>query len=240
MASFANSLYNIIRTRIQKGYKYNGFPVYNLSLSDAVRFENLAVKYGFPPEWLANLVNFESGGTFNPAIKNSIGATGLIQFLPSTATGLGVSTVQLASMNFATQLGYVDKYLSKFFNSIGVSRGIFDKVKAKVTSKFTQTDLFMMIFYPDAVGKPGYVFPASVTKANSGIRMPVEYAKKALNAATTPFRNAFEYIKEGSKKTIKYSRSHWVPIAITIAGISGLVYLGYRYRVQLGFVKKKV
>ncbi len=240
MASFANSFYNIIRARIQKGYKYNGYPVYNLSLADAVRFENLAVKYGFPAEWLANLVNFESGGTFNPAIKNSIGATGLIQFLPSTATGLGVTVAQLAAMNFATQLGYVDKYLSRFFNGIGASRGIFDKKKAKVTSRFTQTDLFMIIFYPDAVGKPGFVFPASVTKANSGIRMPVEYAKKALNAASTPFRNALEYIRAGSQKTVQYTKRHWVPVVITIAGISGVIYLGYRYRVQLGFVKKKV
>lgn len=240
MASFANSLYNIIRTRVQKGYKYNGYPVYNLSLTDAVRFENLAVKYGFPPEWLANLVNFESGGTFNPAIKNSIGATGLIQFLPSTAAGLGVTTAQLAVMNFAAQLSYVDKYLSKFFNSLGISRGIFDKKKAKVTSKFTQTDLFMMIFYPEAVGKPGFIFPAAVTKANSGIKIPIEYAKKALNAATTPFRNALEYIKAGSQKTIQYTRKHWVPVAITIAGIGSLIYLGYRYRTQLGFVKKKI
>lgn len=237
MASFANSLYNIIRARVQKGYQYNGVPVYNLSLADAIRFENLAVKYGFPPEWLANLVNFESGGTFNPAIKNNIGATGLIQFLPSTATGLGVTTAKLAAMNFATQLSYVDKYLSKFFNSIGISRGIFDKKKAKVTMRFTQTDLFMMIFYPDAVGKAGYVFPAAVTSANSGIRLPVEYAKKALNAATTPFRNALEYLKSGSQKTVSYTRRHWVPIAISFAAVSGLAYLGYRYRKQLGFVK---
>lgn len=240
MASFANSLYNIIRVRVQKGYKYNGVPVYNLSLTDAVRFENLAVKYGFPAEWLANLVNFESGGTFNPAIKNSIGATGLIQFLPSTATGLGVSTAQLASMNFATQLSYVDKYLLKFFNGLGAARGIFDKKKAKVTSKFTQTDLFMIIFYPDAVGKPGFVFPPSVTSANSGIRIPVEYAKKALNAATTPFRDVFESLKAGSQKTVQYTRRHWVPVAVTLASIGGLIYLGYRYRKQLGFVKQKM
>ena len=238
MASFANSLYGIIRTRIQKGYKYNGYPVYNLSLADAIRFENLAVKYGFPPEWLANLVNFESGGTFNPAIKNGIGATGLIQFLPATASGLGVTTGKLGAMNFATQLSYVDLYLSRFFNSIGVARGIFDKARAKVTSRFTQTDLFMMIFYPDAVGRPAYVFPAAVIKANSGIRIPVEYTRKALTAATTPFRNALEVIKIGSQTTMRYTRRHWLPLAIGIASIGGLAYLGYRYRVQLGLVKK--
>jgi hypothetical protein len=240
MSGFAASLYNLIHARIRKGYKYNGYPVYNLSLSDAIKFESLAIKYGFPPQWLANLVNFESGGTFNPAIKNSIGATGLIQFLPSTLSGLGVTMAQLSAMNFATQLSYVDRYLSKFFNGTGVARGIYDKKKAKVTPRFSQTDLFMMVFYPDAVGKPGFMFPPEVSKANSGIRQPLDYAKRALNAATTPFRNALKDLREGSEKTARYTRRHWPAITLSIAGVCGLIFLGYKYRRQLGFVKHSI
>ena len=50
---------------------------------------------------------FETGRTFNPAIRNSIGATGLIQFIPSTARGLGTTTDALASMTRVQQMDFV-------------------------------------------------------------------------------------------------------------------------------------
>ena len=40
------------------------------------------------------------------------GATGLIQFMPNTAEGLGTSTGELAGMSRARQMHYVEKYLS--------------------------------------------------------------------------------------------------------------------------------
>ena len=52
------------------------------------------------PGSLLAVMNFETGGTFDPAVKNRAGsgATGLIQFMPSTAKGLGTSTDALAKM----------------------------------------------------------------------------------------------------------------------------------------------
>ena len=72
----------------------------------------LAKKLGVPdPGWLANLINFESGRTFDPSIVNHIGATGLIQFIPSTAKSLGTTTEALAKMTPKEQMVYVEKYL---------------------------------------------------------------------------------------------------------------------------------
>ena len=85
------------------------------------------------------VMSFETGGTFDPAQKNlaGSGATGLIQFMPSTARGLGTSTAELAKMSRTEQLKYVDKY----FSNKGIEGGNID-------------DLYMAILFPAAVGKP--------------------------------------------------------------------------------------
>ena len=61
--------------------------------------EAMAGRLGTRPEYILAVMSFETGGTFNPAIRNGIGATGLIQFLPSTARGLGTTTDALARMS---------------------------------------------------------------------------------------------------------------------------------------------
>src|ERR1700741_706883 len=106
-----NITYTYIQTLKASGKSYSGTPVYNVTKDDLQALMDIADKYGFPYEWLVNLIRFESGGTFNPAITNSIGATGLIQFMPTTAKGLGTTTDALRVMTFKQQLVYVDKYL---------------------------------------------------------------------------------------------------------------------------------
>lgn len=88
--------------------------------------------------WLMACMAFESGGTFDPAIKNAAGsgATGLIQFMPSTAVGLGTTTNQLAEMSDVEQLDYVRKYFEPYAK----------KIK-------TLSDMYMAILAPIAVGK---------------------------------------------------------------------------------------
>ncbi|MDV6376366.1 hypothetical protein ORD21_17365 [Deinococcus sp. ZS9-10] len=55
-------------------------------------------------------MNFESG--VDPSRRNAVsGATGLIQFMPSTARELGTTTDALARMSRAEQLPYVERYL---------------------------------------------------------------------------------------------------------------------------------
>jgi peptidoglycan hydrolase-like protein with peptidoglycan-binding domain len=56
------------------------------------------------------IMHFETGHTYSPKIQNSIQATGLIQIIPSTAKGLGVTTDELKVMCRVEQLAWVEKY----------------------------------------------------------------------------------------------------------------------------------
>lgn len=71
----------------------------------------VAQKFNINANDLLAVMLVETGGTLNPAIRNkSSGATGLIQFMPSTARGLGTTTDDLAKMTRAQQMKYVEKY----------------------------------------------------------------------------------------------------------------------------------
>ncbi|EAR15442.1 hypothetical protein RB2501_13979 [Robiginitalea biformata HTCC2501] len=84
------------------------------------------------------VINFETAGTFSTSIKNPFsGATGLIQFMPATASSLGTSTTQLAAMSFTEQLDFVEKYYRPYKQRI---RGF--------------VDLYLATFFPAAIGKP--------------------------------------------------------------------------------------
>ena len=104
--------------------------------------KSLATKHGLAPEELLSIMHFETGGSFSPSQRNAAGssATGLIQFLSSTAKGLGTSTDELAGMTRMDQLKYVDKYFEQSPLGRGGSTG--------------GSDAYMAVFYPAAVGKP--------------------------------------------------------------------------------------
>jgi len=189
--------FDFIQGKIKKNYKYLGFSVYNLTADDIGKLKALGDKWGIPFEWLCNLMNHESAGTFNPAIKNSIGATGLIQFLTSTAKSLGTTTSALASLSFQGQLEWVDKYLDGW-KSTWKKRKLMNG--DKVNDNFQQPDLFMTIFYPAAIGKPNFEFPSNVSKANGGIKTPMDYAKKALNHPPFPLDQVPSTLPEYRKK----------------------------------------
>jgi Transglycosylase SLT domain len=89
---------------------------------------------------LLRLIHFETGGTFDPAVKNRAGsgATGLIQFMPETAKALGTTSEALAKMTPDQQLDYVEKYLSQYKGKIG-----------------TLQDAYMAVLYPKAIGQSG-------------------------------------------------------------------------------------
>ena len=101
--------------------------------------DRLAEKYQVSPVDILSVMAFETGGSFDPAQKNlaGSGATGLIQFMPDTARGLGTTTQQLAGMTRAQQLKFVDKY----FSNKGIQGG-------------SLSDLYMGVLFPAAVGKP--------------------------------------------------------------------------------------
>lgn len=92
--------------------------------------EAMAGRLGTRPEYLLAVMSFETGGSFNPGIRNRIGATGLIQFLPSTARGLGTTTDALARMSAVEQLQYVEKYFDQpnFRGRLGTLEGLYTAV----------------------------------------------------------------------------------------------------------------
>lgn len=96
-------------------------------------------RLGCAPDDLMSCMAWESGRSFSPSKKNMAGsgATGLIQFMPATAKGLGTSTAALAAMTAVQQLDWVEKY--------------FQPYKGKLA---TLADLYMAILWPAAVGKP--------------------------------------------------------------------------------------
>jgi hypothetical protein len=102
-----------------------------------IKVYQVALYLGVKPEHLMFLMWFETGHTLNSHIQNSIGAIGLIQFMPATARFLGTTTEALKVMSNVEQMDYVQKHL-------GIFRG---KYKDWV-------DLYCGIFWPAAVGKP--------------------------------------------------------------------------------------
>lgn len=77
--------------------------------------EAMAGRLDTQPEYLLAVMSFETGGSFAPDQRNfaGSGATGLIQFMPATARGLGTSTDALAQMNSVEQLRFVEAYFAQ-------------------------------------------------------------------------------------------------------------------------------
>lgn len=102
------------------------------------KVKQISAQLGVNPNWLMAIMNWESAQTFSPSITNPYtNATGLIQFMPSTAIGLGTTVSALANMTAEEQLDWVYKYYKPY--------------KAKIKG---YSDLYLATFYPAAIGKP--------------------------------------------------------------------------------------
>jgi hypothetical protein len=96
-----------------------------------------AGRLGIDAKDLLQSISFETVGTFSTTIKNPNGsATGLIQFIESTAKDLGTSTAMLKNMSRTEQMAYVEKYLAPY------------KGKMKNLG-----DVYMAIHWPAGIGK---------------------------------------------------------------------------------------
>jgi hypothetical protein len=62
----------------------------------------IAKEHGMTPEEFMSIVRHESAGTYSPEVTNSIGATGIIQFLPTTAASYLLMEQRAAAMDAAT------------------------------------------------------------------------------------------------------------------------------------------
>lgn len=122
---------------------------------------DLADDMGADPGHLADLIQHESG--WNPAAKNpNSSASGLIQFITTTADELGVTTSELRAMTVEEQLPYVRAY----FELPRISK------HWPLTNEW---DLYLAVFYPGYIGlELDEVFPSDVTNVNRS-RTPQDY-----------------------------------------------------------------
>lgn len=182
------------------------------------KVKKISANLGIDPNWLMAIMYFESAGTFSPSITNNIGATGLIQFIPSTAKGLGTSTSALRSMTAVQQLDYVEKYLKPY-------RG---KFKSYI-------DVYFAVFFPLAIGKPddwviqgGGLSASSIYNSNPAFRVQKDgkirvWEVKKVMLSKLPS----EWLNDGSFSLIVKSYKKELIIGITsiILGVT----LYYKY-----------
>lgn len=117
----------------------------------------------FDPNDLMACMAWETGEKFTASVKNMAGsgATGLIQFMPTTARDLGTTTAKLAAMTAEDQLNFVYKYFAAAI-----------KLRGPILSL---EDMYMAILWPAAVGKPNsYVLfdeakQATAYRQNAGL-----------------------------------------------------------------------
>lgn len=107
--------------------------------------------------WSMACIAFESACTFSPSVTNRAGsgATGLIQFMPSTADAIDTSTTALTRMTAIEQLDYVGDYFRPYARRI-----------------HSLADMYMAILMPRYVGDDGdaVLFSGGVAyRQNSGL-----------------------------------------------------------------------
>lgn len=104
------------------------------------KLQQIAGKLNINPNWLMFVFFIETVasryGKINSAIQNSIGATGLIQFMPSTAISLGTTCDALKNMSNVEQLDWVYLYLKPYSGRMN-----------------SLHDLYFAVFFPAAIGK---------------------------------------------------------------------------------------
>ena len=101
----------------------------------AAKVRQIASRLGVPPDYLMAVMWSES--RLDPAATNPEGgATGLIQFMPATAAGLGTSCEALREMSALDQLDYVERFFRPYAPRCR-----------------TFGDFYMACFFPAAIGK---------------------------------------------------------------------------------------
>jgi len=167
----------------------------------------ISKKLKINPDDLMAVIAFESN--FDPSARNPVSdATGLIQFIPSTAERLGTTVEELKNMSAIQQLDYVYEYLKTYS---GRMNDIYD--------------VYMAVFLPIAVGKDNnYVlgvkgseecFPGTdltkgkVYKNNSGLDINKDgiITKEEAIQRVIAKRNQYEIINSVNEPTGNDSRT---------------------------------
>lgn len=138
------------------------------------RVVKIARRFAWRPEQASDLMScmaFESNETFSPSVKNMAGsgATGLIQFMPLTALGLGTTVENLELLSAESQLDYVEMYFLPYARRIE-----------------TLPDMYMAILLPKYIGTPDstVLFSGGTSyRQNSGLDLNQDGMVTKLEAA---------------------------------------------------------
>jgi hypothetical protein len=134
------------------------------------------------PQWLSDLINFETAGTYDPKIKNFAGssAKGLIQFMDSTAKDLGFSSSQqLVNQypDFNSQLkGPVYDYLKRYspYNrEFELYMAVFFPAAMRYNADTSFSQIFQKVY-----GNNWQTRYKSFERYNPGIKTPQDYVDK--------------------------------------------------------------
>lgn len=131
----AKVIFNLTSSLSDSDFKVIG--VQNTTKAFREKVAEVAQRINVNPLFLMAVMSFETGGSFSPSKRNPVsGATGLIQFLSSTARGLGTTIAQLANMTAIEQLDFVEKYFKQFNKPLN-----------------SLEDTYMAVLFPKAIGK---------------------------------------------------------------------------------------
>jgi hypothetical protein len=201
MATDVNTLINKIPAAERSAFK--------------AKAEAIASRLGAPFTHLMAIMDLESAGTFDPAIKNPYGYVGLIQFGSAAAKDLGTTTDALRKMSRIQQLDYVEKYFNLWKKRLGVN-----KFKDFV-------DLYLAVFYPEGIKEQDPNKPFATPKveaANPALRdSSGRITKNSIRAAYEKrYQGLFEKVVEYTKKNIG-----WVIAGLVLTGV--LIFLAYQF-----------
>ncbi|MEO0897131.1 MAG: transglycosylase SLT domain-containing protein [Bacteroidota bacterium] len=125
----------------------------------AAKVRQVAHTLNVPPSWLMAVMYSESRFDANVYNHRGSGAVGLIQFMPSTARDLGISSWELSKMPASEQMFYVEKYFLQVQSRYGAYKDL--------------ADFYLAVLYPKARNQDPcytlYAKPSKAYKQNSGL-----------------------------------------------------------------------
>lgn len=179
--------------------------------SNRTAFQNKVIQVssnlGINPDWLMTVMYAES--KLNHLAESSVStAVGLIQFLASTLSGLGVTTEQIKAMSNVQQLDYVEKYFIKM------------NLKGRMKSVY---DVYLGVFSPKYVGMPDttVMYKSGSTAYQSNRPLDVDGDGKITVGNVKAWFG--KYIKAGTITEAPFSGLGWMflaGIALLILGFS--------------------
>lgn len=183
--------------------------------------ERIAANLKIDPNKLMNVMAFESG--LDPSKKNpNSSATGLIQFMNSTATQLGTTTADLKGMNAIEQLKYVEAYFKQFKSLVDTQEAIYTAVLAGRPVSDPESVLF----------SKGGKSTGRAYSANAALDKDASGTITAREAAAQAYKQGFLSVETSAAKTsgildqfssaIESAKSQITSMAASIAQYMGL------------------